>query len=189
MTVAGRRGDPLHTSWSGCAVSSKADFTSGHRSRRRSNATGDSSTTSDPSRIEATRAWLIKAHHDIEATAGLVERKPPLADVALFHVQQAVEKSLRGFLLWHGVPFSKTHDLQELGLACVDLDPSLTPVVRPAAGLTDYAWETRYPGGPEEYPPDETAEAHAQALSVFETVLDRLPPECAPAGGRNAACQ
>jgi HEPN domain len=73
---------------------------------------------------------------------------PPLLGDVTFHCQQAVEKTLRGYLTWHDHGFRKTHDLTELGGACVELDPSLEMVLRRAATLTEYAWRYRYPGEP-----------------------------------------
>jgi HEPN domain-containing protein len=69
------------------------------------------------------------------------------ADIA-FHAQQAAEKSLEAFLAWHDVPFRKTHNIQELGLACAALDATLSTIVDRAVPLTEYAWKFRYPGEP-----------------------------------------
>jgi hypothetical protein len=66
---------------------------------------------------------------------------PPLLEDALFHCQQAAEKSMKGFLASHDRPFKKTHDLDELGRACESLDPSLIPLLMPARDLTVFAWE------------------------------------------------
>ncbi len=93
----------------------------------------------------------------------------------VFHAQQAVEKSLKGFLLWHDRPFRKTHDLTELGRQCIDLDTTLEAISRRAATLTVYAWIFRYPGDVDEPPDDEAREALALAREVHEAIRGRLP--------------
>jgi hypothetical protein len=40
--------------------------------------------------------------------------------------------------------------LEEIGEACLAIDPSLKSVIDPVVPLTQYAWEFRYPGDPEE---------------------------------------
>jgi HEPN domain-containing protein len=43
---------------------------------------------------------------------------PPFTADAVFRAQQAAEKTLKGFLAWHDVPFGKTHNLAALGGRC-----------------------------------------------------------------------
>jgi len=43
----------------------------------------------------------------------------------VFHCQQAAEKALKARLVRFDVPFRKTHNLEELGAACIALDASL----------------------------------------------------------------
>jgi len=52
----------------------------------------------------------------------LLEADAPLPGVAAFHAQQAAEKSLKAFLYWHEVPFRKTHELEELGRAGLEIE-------------------------------------------------------------------
>lgn len=79
----------------------------------------------DPALVADTRAWLTKAAMDLRAAEHLIQVVPPLLGNALFHSQQAAEKAWKAFLFWHDVPFRKTHNLRELGEACVALDSSL----------------------------------------------------------------
>ncbi len=92
--------------------------------------------------IAETQAWLAKADQDLGAARMLIDGYPA---VALFHCQQAVEKGLKAFLVWHDVPFRKSHDLREIGQQCVEIDPSLETLARDAAPLAVFAWRTRYP--------------------------------------------
>lgn len=104
----------------------------------------------DPVRAADTRAWIQKAADDIRAAEVDQLAVPPLRGDAVFHCQQAVEKAFKALLSWHDLPFRKTHSLEELGEACLALDPSLRALVDRAAPLTQYAWKYRYPGDAEE---------------------------------------
>lgn len=74
----------------------------------------------DPERVAETKAWLIKALVDLRAAEHLLVAQPPLTGLALFHAQQAVEKTLKAFLSRHDIPFRKIHDLSVLGQQCLE---------------------------------------------------------------------
>jgi HEPN domain-containing protein len=131
----------------------------------------------DPARVADTRAWLQKADNDLRAAEHDQTAHPPLLGDLTFHSQQTAEKAFKAFLTWHDRPFRKTHNLEELGEACLALDPSLKPVVDRAVVLTQYAWRFRYPGEPGEPTPAEAEEALAVAREVFQSVRPRLPGE------------
>ncbi|HKZ20349.1 MAG TPA: HEPN domain-containing protein [Acidimicrobiia bacterium] len=134
----------------------------------------------DPELVAETRAWFVKATQDLGAAAHEFIAEPPfLADI-VFHAQQAVEKSFKGFLTWHSTPFRKTHNLEELGEQCLRHDPSLKQTVDRAVPLTKYAWKFRYPDDPDEPTRDEAERALALAREVSETIVMRLPSEVRP---------
>jgi hypothetical protein len=60
------------------------------------------------------------------------------------------------------------------------VDPGLESLLRAAAVLTEYAWEYRYPGRPEEPSQSEASEALRIAREVAQAVLSRLPGEARP---------
>lgn len=134
----------------------------------------------DPVLLVETRGWLAKAHSDLRAAEHEFLAAPPLLDDVVFHCQQAAEKSMKGFLTWHGCPFRKTHSLEELGEQCLQLDSTLRDLVDRAVPLTEYAWKFRYPGEPEGPAPVEAEEAFGVARDVFAAVLARLPVEARP---------
>ena len=134
----------------------------------------------DPARVADTLAWLEKAAIDLRSGRVDLDADPPILGDALFHCQQAVEKTLKALLTWHDQPFRKTHDLVELGVKCASLDPGLEDLLREAAPLTEYAWKFRYPGDVPDPSQQETDAALAIATRVFEAVTARLPEETHP---------
>jgi HEPN domain-containing protein len=133
-----------------------------------------------PARVADTASWLRKAKEDLQIARQLVKGSKALSGGAIFHCQQATEKALKAFLVWHDVPFRKTHDLQEVGDACVKKDATLNEVVSHAVPLTDYAWKFRYPGEPDRPSRAEVEEAMAIAAKVYRTIRSRLPKEVKP---------
>jgi HEPN domain-containing protein len=133
--------------------------------------------TPEPNRLAETSAWLHRTSQDMRAAAHGLKAEPPLLGDVAFHCQQACEKALRAFLIWHGIPFRETHDLAEIGEACVELDSSLADLVKQAAPLSGYVWVYRYPGGPENPSPEETIDALNITHSLTQAIIERLPEE------------
>jgi HEPN domain-containing protein len=121
-------------------------------------------------RDQEVSAWLERARQDLRAAEVDLQAEPPLLGDAAFHCQQAVEKALKALLARHGRPFRKTHDIGELAVACLEHEPSLEPLLRRSAPLTEYAWRFRYPG--EIFEP-ERAEVD-EALGVASRVVDEV---------------
>jgi HEPN domain-containing protein len=134
----------------------------------------------DRARVADTRAWLVKAKEDLDGGARLLKPSKALPGVAVFHCQQAAEKALKAFLVWHDVPFRKTLYLKEVGDACVELDAALKEAVGRAVPLTEYAWKFCYPGELKGPSRKEVQIALALATEVFKAILARLPKEARP---------
>ena len=128
----------------------------------------------DPERIAEIDEWLAKANGDLRGASVDLAAAPPLTGDAMFHAQQATEKALKAYLSWHDVAFRKTHDIAELGRACVAIDPTLEAVAAPASVLTEFAWRFRYPGDAVEPEPGEAHEAVNLAIAVVAAVSERL---------------
>lgn len=111
--------------------------------------------------------WLRYAYSDLELAR--VKRPPKVLFEGLcFHAQQAVEKALKAVLIAKGVPPTKTHNIRTL----LDLlPPDVVPPeeVEDAAGLTDYAVISRYPGDFESIDEKE----YKETVQLAETVVFR----------------
>ena len=128
----------------------------------------------DPRRRADTDSWLRKANNDIRCAEIDLAAIPPASEDAVFHSQQAVEKALKAFLVWHDEPFQKTHDLGKLGNQVVGIEPALESLIERIVDLTKYAWLFRYPGDPAEPAVEEAAEALRRAREVVEDLAARL---------------
>ena len=135
----------------------------------------------DEARTEDVLAWLQKAALDLRAAEhGMSAPEACLWWDVVFHAQQAAEKAFKAFLAWHDVPFRKTHNLEELGRACLSIDATLRVIVDRAAPLTEYAWRYRYPGEPGEPSREEAEGALDIAREVIEVLASRLPKHVQP---------
>jgi HEPN domain-containing protein len=120
-----------------------------------------------------TRAWMENAAVDLRSARALLDASIPSS--ALFHCQQAAEKSFKAFLTWHKVPFRRVHDLEETGRLCVSIDPTLAGIAKRAEALTAYAWKLRYPGDPYDPETSEAEEGMEIARVVVGEIGRRLP--------------
>jgi len=136
----------------------------------------------DADRQAEVKEWLAKVVLDLRGAQIDLEAKPPLPEDALFHCQQAVEKLLKAFLVWHDQTFRKTHSLEELGRACCAIDARLTPLVDEAVPLTEYAWAFRYPGAAPVPSLEEARVAFELTTRIAGAIRSNLPDEAIPDG-------
>jgi HEPN domain-containing protein len=131
-------------------------------------------------RSDEATAWLQFAADDLDTAQVLLGAMPSRVRQSLFHAQQAAEKSLKAFLIWHERQFPLTHDLAVLLRLCVSLDPGIATGVEPALDLTQFAARFRYPGEDEIPSLEEARQWVAAAAGVLDCVSIRI------AGGHTA---
>lgn len=129
--------------------------------------------TPEQLRQDEANRWLTIASKDLKAARILAEEEPT---GSVFHSQQAAEKAAKAFLAFHNVPFRRIHDMKELGEQCIELDPSLTPLMREANDLTAYAVEFRYLDAPREPDRGEATEALYKAQRLYDQIRALLAP-------------
>jgi HEPN domain-containing protein len=136
----------------------------------------------DDTHRELVRSWLTKAASDLRTAQLLGATEAAPLDTAIYHCQQAAEKSVKAFLVHGGIAPEKTHDLRKLTLEAAAREPRFDAMLDMAAALTPYAWVFRYPDDlSETYPTrGEFDEAlhHAQTMCAF--VLGLLPADVRP---------
>ncbi len=118
--------------------------------------------------------WIKKAENDLlNIENNLAAERVPW-DTVCFHAQQAAEKALKGFLVFHGQMPPKTHDLVGLLGRCAKLDREL-------ARLEDDCWVLGELGSRARYPWEDldTGEEDARRLleaacRIRAAILERL---------------
>lgn len=138
-----------------------------------------------PEQLEEIRAWLTKASHDLQAAEYLTGAAEPLFDVVVYHCQQAMEKSLKGYLTCKGSPFAKTHALVPLVEQAADLDNEFEFLLDHAEYLSPFAWRFRYPGDVLDPDEEETQRALELAGQALEFIFWRIPEEAWPIQDKN----
>ena len=131
-------------------------------------------------KTELTRAWLVKAQRDLEGARDLSSGHTVLLDLAAYHCQQAAEKSVKAFLLYHDQRVERSHDVGMLLRVGAGLEPRLASLAPAGARLTPFASEYRYPGPDLEPTREQFDEAMAAAEQIYGLVLSLLPREVHP---------
>jgi len=136
----------------------------------------------DDAARELVRDWLTRADHDLRSARALAALADPLLDTAIYHCQQAAEKSVKAWLQGRDEPFRKTHDIAELVKQAAQSETAFRELDQAAAVLTPYASAFRYPGGAFEPMPtrEEFGEALGHAQAIYDLVLSLLPKEAKP---------
>lgn len=88
--------------------------------------------------------WIEKADEDRLVVHQLFEADSIARGTMGFHCQQATEKYLKAFLIFHGIEPERTHNLEFLLEQCASIDTSFSDI--DPLNLTDYGIEVRYPG-------------------------------------------
>jgi HEPN domain-containing protein len=127
---------------------------------------------------EAVREWLVKANNDARSAKALAALSPPILDTAGYLCQQAAEKALKGLILFHGLPLTKTHDITLLVHVLSTNEPHVLLWLPAAQYLTPFATLFRYPagGGVNDPTPAEFAAAYRAAMDIVQFVHSVLPP-------------
>jgi HEPN domain-containing protein len=120
--------------------------------------------------IELAKSWFQIADEDILAAEHELAYEDAVLRSVCFHSQQAVEKYLKGFLIYHSHEFPFTHNIALLQSKIIEhkLEIDLTDIQ--ADQLTTFAAESRYPE-PESLINLEIAK---EALSIAKEVKNRI---------------
>jgi len=123
------------------------------------------------------REWLTKGWRDLLSARVLSARETLVADTAVFHCQQAVEKALKAFLVYHERTFSKVHNLGYLLDLCASVDASVERLRDRCDELTPYGVGARYPGEIEDITPEQAKRALDCAEYAWACIVERLPAD------------
>jgi HEPN domain-containing protein len=118
--------------------------------------------------------WIRKADQGIASAQALLLQDPPLLYPSCFHSKQAAEKYLKAYLTWRQVEFPKTHSIRELLNLVQTVDEESATSLLPAAVLTPYDADVRYPSDIPDPTKRETGKALSLAKKVCGAVSRRL---------------
>ena len=88
--------------------------------------------------------WIEKAEEDRLVVQQLFDAGSIARGAIGFHCQQAAEKFVTAYLIFHGIDPERTHNLEFLVERCSDIDKDFSDIN--LMNLTDYGVEARYPG-------------------------------------------
>ena len=91
--------------------------------------------------------WFERGRRDLE-TAQLLYDERGYTDSIAYHIQQALEKYLKGYLVLHGKKPPKIHELDALINHIADFDNDLNDFLDICEKASKYYLEDRYPPGP-----------------------------------------
>jgi len=119
---------------------------------------------------ERVKEWIERGERDL-AAAELLFDKSEYFDVVLFHLHQAVEKFLKGFLIHSGWRLKKIHDLETLITEAIDFDGAFEKYLDLARKLTAFYYQERYPPGPVSlYSKEETAQILEETKELISKI-------------------
>jgi HEPN domain-containing protein len=88
--------------------------------------------------------WLYRAREDLAVMKDLIDSNhEQFTSTICFHAQQAVEKYLKVFLIFHDVDFPRTHDVDFLLMECQKIDNNSFNL--DLKSLTEFGVSIRYP--------------------------------------------
>lgn len=128
------------------------------------------------------QGWLTKAQHDLSSGRVLAASGPSLMllDTAIYHCQQAAEKAVKAFLVFHDQEFERVHDVEVLIQSAVPYEVGFSAWIDAGRLLTPYARIFRYPGIIAEPSREQFDQAMSDAEGIYNFVLPLLPQEVHP---------
>ncbi len=112
--------------------------------------------------------WLFHAYQDLLAAKVLIKDKR-LYDSVVFHCQQAMEKSLKGYLLYKTRRLFDGHNVTWLCKQAAMLDEGFKQWIGKSTSLNRYYIETRYPA---DIPTDISLETAMEILDATEELME-----------------
>ncbi|MBU0952770.1 MAG: HEPN domain-containing protein [Elusimicrobia bacterium] len=118
--------------------------------------------------------WFEKANNDLKNIKNNLAAKDVPVDTVCFHAQQAIEKYLKGALIYKNKEVSKTHDLVKLLSEVKKFIPELGKLEEELERITEYAVETRYPDTFLEPSLEEAKHSYSLAIKIKKIVISKL---------------
>ena len=118
--------------------------------------------------------WFSKGQKDIDDAEFLLKNNRALENIA-YHIQQAAEKHLKGFLIYNGWKLERIHDLVKLLEEVIKIDKSFNSFIAPMRKITNFYFESRYPVGYEvEYTKQELKKTISQTKKLIILIKKKI---------------
>ena len=122
-------------------------------------------------KLTVVKLWFKKADSDLKNIENNLKSDDPPTDTICFHAQQAIEKYIKGALIYFGKHITKTHDLVNLLTAITERISELEGLEDEFHEITRYGVEVRYPDIFYEPSLEEAKSSFEVALKVKDIVL------------------
>jgi HEPN domain-containing protein len=116
--------------------------------------------------------WIKRAKSNLELAQAEIIRHIYYEDLC-YQSQQAVEKALKGLLIFYGVEPEFTHNIEIL-LKELKKFTDIPENIKEAAQLTNYAVQTRYPGEYEEVIKEEYEKTIKMAKDCMNWIENKI---------------
>ena len=91
-------------------------------------------------------SWVEKADNDLLCIRNNLAAQHVPWDAVCYHAQQAAEKMLKAYVVYHGQHPQRTHDLGALLHECLTYDGTLSEISDACQILNPFSVDVRYPG-------------------------------------------
>lgn len=119
---------------------------------------------------EIVKEWFNKGNKDLKDAEFLFKHNRALETIS-FHIQQAAEKYLKGFLIAKGKKLEMIHDLVKLLSDAIRIDPDFEQFKEIVEKVTNFYFESRYPMGYEvEYTKSEIKDSLIQIKRLIKMI-------------------
>ncbi len=125
-------------------------------------------------KLAIVKQWFKKADSDLRTIENNIKSEAPPTDTICFHAQQAIEKYVKGALIYFGKHITKTHDLVNLLTSITKYVPELENLENEFHEISHYGVEVRYPDIFYEPSFEEAQRSYEVALKVKEIVLKKI---------------
>lgn len=118
--------------------------------------------------------WIERGKRDLDV-AKILLAEQDYFDAVLFHIHQAIEKHLKGFLIQKGWKLKKIHDLELLISEAMSFNDVFQKYLDFGRKLTAFYYEERYPPGPTTpYSKNELKEMLKTAEAIINLIIEGM---------------
>ena len=122
--------------------------------------------------MERYESWINRAKSSYELSKATISTAICFEDLC-YQAQQAVEKSLKGFLIYFNVEPEFTHNIRKL-LNELEKHTEIPESIKESMDLTNYAVQTRYPGEYDEITKEEYENSIRIAKNCVDWVINKI---------------